>query len=166
MNRACLSRTTLKSPGVEAEVWEGRDCGTSIWACAIADDRPDTADVDDVVGEVQRLWQWAPGGQLVLTTEGPCKVSLQVTAERGELQVTAPTAAQCGLPLSAEEERMLGDLDYQPPDDELDAYHVLLDITQKDQLEREVPVLFDTLEHVYGWCPEDGFSWQCEYNSE
>ena len=150
---------------VEAEVWAGRDRGTSLWAFAIRDEHEEdgTRELGD---ELKELWAWPHGGELTITAEaGGCEITLEVVADERVLMLDAPTGEMCfGRPLSSDAVSALVDeLEFDPPDDDSDCYHMDLDIRRKDQNDKVVAFLFETLE-VYGWdATDDLFGWECEF---
>lgn len=150
---------------VEEEVWAGRDRGVSVWAFKIEDDPQEDEDVREVSEQLKELWKWPHGGELRVTAETVTgDVAVRVFADDRVLYLDVPTGEMCfGQPLSSDAVQLLKDLGYDPPDEESDCYHMDLDIRNRDHNEDVVEFVFETLETVYGWDPDDPFAWACEF---
>jgi len=151
---------------IEEEVWQGRDLGMSgFMFLHSADHVPEDLDRDDLAAQLKRLWKWKDGGELMLTISDPCKIDLKVTARDRAFLVEAPTGEQCfGAPLpEAAEGCMLEALEYDPPDEEVDTYYTILEPEKAVHMADVAKFLLDTLEYVYGWNPQEGVEWTCEY---
>lgn len=57
---------------------------------------------------------------------------------------------------------LVDDLEYDPPDEESDCYHMDLEIKRKDHNADVASFIFETLE-VYGWPPDGDYDWECEF---
>lgn len=152
---------------VEQEVWRDRDRGVSHYMFLHSDDYPpEDEDRDALAVQLKGLWKWEDGGELVLTVDDPCKIDLKVTARDRAFLVQAPTGEQCfGAPLPAEAEGcLLEALEYDPPDEEVDAYYTILEPQKADHIGDVAEFILDTLLYAYGWNPNDGVEWVCEYD--
>lgn len=149
---------------VEDEVFEGRDRGVSQWFFAIEDEHPPEDDeVADVVFHLQKLFKDdRAAGEVGVTGLGPRGVTVVADVDGDDVMVLAPTGEQgLGEPLDAGAVGELVEQGFDPPSSEIDAYHVVLDVTTKDHLTDVPRTMLETLES-YGWRPEDGWEWYCE----
>ncbi len=160
----------------ERKVWAGRDRGTSLWAFGIHDNQEDDG-IREVEDELKELWRWTTRkqcpkswdgnrcGELTVTgSTGSGEVTIRVMADQGMLMLDAPTGEMCfGQPLPVSVVAVVvDDLEYDPPDEESDCFHMDLEIRKKDHNARVASFIFETLE-VYGWAPVGDFEWACEF---
>lgn len=153
---------------VEKEVWQGRNFGESGFMFMHTHEHvPEDEDLDDLTDQLKRLWKWEDGGELVLTITEPRRLDLRVTAREKAFLVEAPTGEQCfGAPLPREADEILREVfKYDPPDEEMDCNYTILDPERAENVGDVANFLLGTLEHVYGWDPDDGVEWECEYDS-
>ena len=154
---------------VEAEVWKDRDRGVSHYMFLHHDEHPpEEADHDGLVEQLKRLWKWEDGDKLVLTARcAGVDVAIKLIARDKAFLVEAPTGEQvfgASLPGVAEEV-LLEALEYDPPDEEVDAYYTILEPEKPDHMEGVAEFLLSTLEYCYGWNPDDSIGWECTYDS-
>ncbi len=152
---------------VEEEVWQGRRFGQSgFMYLHTPEHTPENEDLDELIVQLKRLWQWEDGGVLVLTVTEPRKIDLRVTAREKAFLVEAPTGEQCfGAPLPHETEEVLREVfEYDPPNEEVDCNYTILEPERAEHMGDVAKFLLGTLEHVYGWDPDDGVEWECVYD--